>query len=288
MSCRRYGAGNNKGGVGKTTLISRLCEELAARGRRVLAIDGDPQGNLSRMLGWGELPLLDRPTINEVVLAARPGCAVDAIVPCLWDVHDIASRIDLLPGRYDYELRVGESAGHEPGSAMARHSRQRLAVALSGGVLDGYDYMLMDMPPSIGPLTHIALDAVGDVATEAEAGGVLIPLFPDYDPIGGAIRMRDLIASAAIDWERPWLRSAGIVINRYDPTKKKSQERDFLPYAREVFGDQIIAVLHERAVIAEVASAGYPLRSEPNWRIRDRLVDLGKIVDVMEKGRVAA
>lgn len=297
MACRRYGLANNKGGVGKSTLVCRLCEELAARGKRVLAVDGDPQGNLSRMFGWGEHDLLERKTINEIVLSATPGCASEAIVPCLWDridgasdeVMDLASRIDLLPARFDYELRVGEAAGHEPSSAMARHARQRLAVALSGGFLDQYDYLLMDMPPSIGPLTHMGLDAIGAVRTQAEAGGILIPLFPDYDPIAGAVRMRDLVAAAAVDWDLPWLSTTGVIINRYDPSRKGAQERDYLPYAQEVFAGQIVGpVLHERAVLADVGSASKPLRSEPNWRRRDHIRELGQIVDVLEKGPVAA
>jgi cellulose biosynthesis protein BcsQ len=295
--CRRYAAANNKGGVGKSTLICRLAEELAARGHRVLVGDGDPQGNVSRMLGHNEEALLQRPTINEVVLAARPGCAADAILPCAWDqlddmpdeVYELAQRIDLLPARFDYELRLGEAAGHEPGSAMARHARQRLAVALGGGVLDQYDFFLMDLPPSIGPLTHMGLDAISDVEDEAEAGGVIIPLYPDYDPISGAVRMRDLVTAGARDWERPFLRTAGVVINRFDPSRKKSQERDYLPFAKETFAGQLIGpVFHERAPIAEVGSLGYPLRSQPNWRIRDNVKEFGQVVEVMEKGRVAA
>lgn len=295
--CRRYAAANNKGGVGKSTIVVRMAEELAARGHRVLVGDGDPQGNVSRMLGHNEEVLLKRPTINEVVLAARPGCAADAILPCAWDqledmpdeVYELAQRIDLLPARFDYELRLGEAAGHEPGSAMARHARQRLAVALSGGVLDEYDFYLMDLPPSIGPLTHMGLDAIADVDSEDEVGGVIIPLYPDYDPISGAVRMRDLVTAGAADWERRFLRTAGVVINRYDPTRKKRQERDYLPFAQATFAGQLIGpILHERAPIAEVGSIGYPLRSEALWRIRDRVKEFGELADVIEKGPVAA
>lgn len=296
-TCVRLAFANNKGGVGKSTLVVRLAEELAARGRRVLVADGDPQGNVSRMLGHNEAALLQRPTINEVVLSGRPGAAVDAILPCAWDqiddmpgeVYELSQRIDLLPSRFDYELRVGEAAGHEPASAMARHARQRLAVALSGGVLDAYDYLLMDLPPSIGPLTHMGLDAIGDVDSEDEAGGVVIPLFPDYDPISGAIRMRDLVTSAAHDWERPHLRTAGVVINRYDPSRKRAQERDYMPYVREAFAGQIIGpVFNERALIADVGSIGYPLRSQPNYRIRDHVKEFGDLITELERGRVAA
>uniref|UniRef100_UPI003F4946D3 ParA family protein n=1 Tax=Actinokineospora sp. CA-119265 TaxID=3239890 RepID=UPI003F4946D3 len=295
--CRRYAAANNKGGVGKSTLIVRLAEELAARGHRVLVGDGDPQANASRMLGHNEEALLQRPTINEVVLSAKPGCAAEAILPCAWDqlddmpseVYELAQRIDVLPARFDYELRLGEAAGHAPGSAMARHARQRLAVALSGGVLDDYDFYLMDLPPSIGPLTHMGLDAIADIDSEDEAGGVIIPLYPDYDPIGGAVRMRDLVTAGAVDWDRPLLRTAGVVVNRFDPSRKKNQERDYLPFVRDTFAGQLLGpVFHERAPIAEVGSLGYPLRSQPNWRIRDNIKELGQVAEAMEKGSQAA
>lgn len=290
--CTRVSLANNKGGVGKSSLVARAAEGLAARGYKVLCADVDPQANLSRMLGYSEEELAERVTINEVVLAGEVGCAANAILPCTWDrlenipdhIAELAERIDLIPGRWDFELRVGEAAGHEPNSAMARHARERFATAVSGGVLEDYDFFLMDCPPSIGPLTHMSL---------AAAEHVYIPLFPDYDPIAGAIRMRDLVLRARDDWKLPRLRFEKIVVNRYDPSRKKQQARDFKPYLIDSFGDQLLSTssddwISERAVFSEVSGAGQPLLLEPASRRRETDAELKLLIDHIEARKTAA
>ena len=82
----RIAVANNKGGAGKTTVITYLAEALAARGHRVLAVDMDPQANLSRRLGYGEAELVDMVTTAEVVAANSPGCAAEGIVGCRWSL----------------------------------------------------------------------------------------------------------------------------------------------------------------------------------------------------------
>ncbi|HEY2192797.1 MAG TPA: ParA family protein, partial [Actinomycetospora sp.] len=128
----RVALANNKGGAGKTTVTAHLAEALAARGHHVLAVDMDPQANLSRRLGYGEAELTGMVTTAEVVAANRKGCAVDGLVQCRWgliphaggDVVELARRIDLLPARYDLEARVAE--------AGQLGSHERLDLALVG------------------------------------------------------------------------------------------------------------------------------------------------------------
>ena len=123
----RIAVANNKGGAGKTTVITYLTEALAARGHRVLAVDMDPQANLSRRLGYGEAELVDMVTTAEVVAANSPGCAAEDIVGCRWSLPGypgLVEHIDVLPARYDLEARVSEAG------TLGAH--ERLDRALQG------------------------------------------------------------------------------------------------------------------------------------------------------------
>lgn len=104
----RYAIANDKGGAGKTTVALCLADALAARGRRVLMVDMDPQANLTRRLGYAESDLSSMVTTSEVVRENRTGCAAEAVIGCRWSVP-WAERIDLVPSRFDLENRVPEA-----------------------------------------------------------------------------------------------------------------------------------------------------------------------------------
>ena len=197
----RVAVANNKGGAGKTTVIAHLAEALAARGRRVLAVDMDPQANLSRRLGYGEAELADMVTTSEVVAANRKGCAADGIVGCRWSLPahpGLIERIDLLPSRYDLEARVSEAG------QLGSHERLDRGLA---GVDEDYDTVFLDCPPSLGHLTQLGL-AAADV--------VVLVLRPEFDHLQGAIRVRDFVAAYRHHLGRPDLAVVGVVVNEHD------------------------------------------------------------------------
>lgn len=166
---------HHKGGVGTTMLVQLLAAELAGGGRRVLAVDLDPQGNLSRRMGYQEHQLDERLTTAEVVKEADPQLLLDkALLPCQWE-PDWAEQIDLVPARLELENRVPEAG--IPGSWRRLHRALDLAR-------EKYDDVLIDVPPTLGHLFDLASCA---------ADYVILPTTPTYDGIRGAKRIIRLI-----------------------------------------------------------------------------------------------
>lgn len=137
---------NQKGGVAKTTTTLSIAAALVERGRRVLAIDMDPQGALTYSTGVDPDALEE--TINDVLVRRLP---IEKVV--------INRGFDLVPANIDL-------AGAEA-VLLAKTGREYALQRALRDVLTAYDYILIDCPPSLGILTINALTA---------AHGVVIPL----------------------------------------------------------------------------------------------------------------
>lgn len=269
----RVAVANNKGGAGKTTVIAHLAEALAARGRRVLAVDMDPQANLSRRLGYGEAELTSMVTTAEVVAANRKGCAADGLVRCRWgltphagdEVVALADRVDLLPARYDLEARVSE--------AGQLGSHERLTRALDG-VAEDYDTVLLDCPPSLGHLTQLGL---------AASDGLVLVVRPEYDHLQGAIRVRDFVRAYRRHLGRPDLGVLGVVVNEHD--RRRGLHHWHTESVAETFGDLVWnPPVPSRAALAEAIDAAQPLRAR--GAVARPLVDtFAALADQLEAAR---
>jgi chromosome partitioning protein len=214
LAPRRIAFVNEKGGSAKTTLVSNLGSYLALhRGRRVLAIDMDPQGQLGKVLGLDARGatrsaidlLLDHafgdPGLDRDTRAARPGDPPDAL-------PIVRSRIAGL----DVVL-ANKGLGLFPAwqNADDADPTGRLAGSLAGRPeLDRYDFVLFDAPPSFGPLTLNVLRATEEV---------VVPVPLTYLALDGCAELVRTIATVRKRYAHPRLRIAMVVPTFYRRTR---------------------------------------------------------------------
>jgi cellulose biosynthesis protein BcsQ len=195
---RRIAFMNNKGGVGKSRVATAIGAALAARGRRVLMVDMDPQGNITRRLAVADPHLAV--TIGEVLAHKTKGSANAAVYPCGWNVPE-AKNIDVIPA--DLALTDRDQEAAQPGSF------NRLTRVLYG-LTDTYDFTVFDCRPTLGHLEQMVVRAL-----EEETDGVYLVVEPGTDAIDGAYRVTQTIAGWADDMDVP-APCLGVIVNRYD------------------------------------------------------------------------
>ncbi len=210
---------SQKGGTGKTTAVRTLADILRRVGLRTLAIDLDPQGNLS---DYFDVDPAASPTIAEVLTGGAS--AADAI------------RDDIIPAN----LRLAE-AELVLGGRMGRELTLRRALA----ELPGYDVILIDCPPSLGLLTINALAAAGHALLTAEA---------QYFALQGIEQALEVIrlARESLNPELAWI---GVVLNIADLRTVHSREAHAALKAS--FGEKVFeTVIRQSIAYSESAERG--------------------------------
>ncbi|MBQ1424919.1 MAG: ParA family protein, partial [Aeriscardovia sp.] len=159
---------NQKGGVGKTTSTINIAGVLSQLGRKVLAVDFDPQGALTAGLGIDGNS--EEKTVYDLLFDPDPDVKSSII-------HTRFDGLDLLPANID--LSAAEI------QLVTEMGRERILQSVLSPILGDYDAVLIDCQPSLGLLTLNALTA---------ASGVIIPVSTEYFALRGVALLMDSIA----------------------------------------------------------------------------------------------
>ena len=221
---------NQKGGVGKSTTAVNLGGWLALDGHRVLIVDLDPQANAST--GVGVDPRRAPATVYDVLVDDRQ--VEDAIEPtAIKGLFCLPSNIDLA------------GAEIEMVPMLSREMRLKRALA---PVVEQFDFILIDCPPSLGLLTVNALVAASEV---------LVPIQCEYyalEGVGQLLKNVQLIRSSL----NAGLRLTGIVLTMYDARTKLAEEVE--SQVRGHFTGRVFRAVIPRSIrLAEAPSFGQPV-----------------------------
>jgi chromosome partitioning protein len=238
---------NQKGGVAKTTSTLNLGVALREQGFTVLAIDLDPQGNLTMSQGWNpdeiERSMFDvlvhRLPIEEIIREAEVDVAVSSI--------DLAGA----------ELALSSMIGRE----------RALEKALVS-VRPKYDYILIDTPPSLGLLTINAL---------VSASGVIVPVQCEYLSLRGLVQLENTLSMIRENLN-PTVEIEGILATMYD--RRTLHSREAVDILKENFGDLVFNTKIRKTVrYAEAPVKGQSVLSyDPSGEAAALYRDLAKEV----------
>ena len=253
---------NQKGGVGKSTTAINLSAALAEQGRRILVVDGDPQGNTSSGLG------IEKGTLER--------CIYDVLVEgaAIAEVVQPTAHENLFVAPATLRLAGAEI---ELVTAISRESR--LSRALSA-VASDYDYIFIDCPPSLGLLTVNSMTA---------AQGVLIPIQCEFYALEGLTQLMNVIELVKRHLN-PGLGVEGVLLTMHD--SRLNLTTQVASEVRQFFGSKVFeAVIPRNVKLSEAPSFGqtvlaYDSRSRGAEAYRDLAKEVmkGEQVPVRSEG----
>jgi chromosome partitioning protein len=248
VPARIVAVANQKGGVGKTTTAINLAACLAEAGERTLVVDLDPQANATsglgeRANGSSSLDLLDGIPLQQLAKPTR------------------FTNLELVPAKPDL-------AGAAVDLARRSDGERYLAEALRDAG-EGYSFVFVDCPPSLGPLTVNAL---------AAADRVLVPVQAEYYALEG---LAQLVGSLELVRSRlnPRLAIGGVILTMVDRRTRLSAEVS--AEVRRHFGELVFSTSVPRSVrVAEAPSHGVPVTTydrdsagaDAYWKVAMELV----------------
>lgn len=225
--------GGRKGGIGKTAVTVNAADELAHRGMKVLVVDMDPQACATAHVG---VNITDETmTMSDVLYSAHvDGAMDDAIVETPW------AGVWLAPAEEELASREADRVAS---------SELRLRRVLRTADVAGFDVILIDSPPSLGPLFLMGLNAADRlvVVTDSERGGL--------DGVGRAIDAARIVAEDS----NPNLSLAGVVMNMFHAGTTEHAAR--WVELEQLYPDLPRWRLPQRAAVATAYGASVPTRA---------------------------
>jgi chromosome partitioning protein len=237
---RAIAIASQKGGVGKTTTAINLCAYLAGAGRRVLLIDLDPQGNATSGLSVpapAKSPIRDLWQGNTTWTSAATPTGFEGL--------------SVVPSPPNAAIPVDPSELRSPRGPELRAQLDQISP--------GWEYVVLDCPPSVGPLTSLALQW---------ADSVLVPVQCEYFAMEGLAQMLQVIEQAERSRSRR-LELEGILLTLFSPELELAIE--VVHEVRKHFPQDVLETIIPRDVaLAEATSHGEPIcryapRSRGAW-----------------------
>ena len=222
---------NQKGGVGKTTTAINLSASLAEKGKKVLLIDTDPQGNATSGFGIDKNELDN--TIYELILGE---CSVQDCI-----IKDVIPRVSVLPSNVNLAAAEIELIGVDKKEYILKNEIDY--------VRDEYDFIIIDCPPSLSMLTVNAMTT---------ADSVLVPIQCEYYALEG---LSQLIHTVNLVKERlnPELDMEGVVFTMYDSRTNLSSQ--VVENVKDHLQQNVYKTIIPRNIrLAEAPSYGMPIQ----------------------------
>ncbi|CUX26535.1 ParA family protein [Clostridium sp. C105KSO13] len=221
---------NQKGGVGKTTTAINLSSSLATLGKKVLALDMDPQGNMTSGLS------IDKMEIENSVYDLIIGNV--EIEECLQ--REVFENLDVLPSNIDLSAAEIELIGVENKEYIIKSEVKKIK--------ENYDFIIIDCPPALSMLTINAMTT---------ADSVLVPIQCEYYALEG---LSQLIHTIELVQERlnPTLKIEGVVFTMYDARTNLSLQ--VVENVKDNLSQNIYKTIIPRNIrLAEAPSYGIPI-----------------------------
>ena len=222
---------NQKGGVGKTTTSINLSASLAAKGKKVLMIDTDPQGNATSGFGIDKNDLED--TIYELILGE---CSVQDCI-----IKDVIPGVSVLPSNVNLAAAEIELIGVD--------KKEYILKKEIDWVKDSYDFIIIDCPPSLSMLMVNAMTT---------ADSVLVPIQCEYYALEG---LSQLIHTVNLVKERlnPELDMEGVVFTMFDSRTNLSNQ--VVENVKNNLQQNVYKTIIPRNIrLAEAPSYGMPIQ----------------------------